>query len=327
MRLYPVGLVATLALAVLVAPLAANAQPSGRVHRIGWLLTGVPPSVPDWKQAHPFLQGLNELGYREGQNLIIEYRWAERRFERLPELAAELVRLKVEVIFAPGGAAARAAKQATDTIPIVMSAGDPVAQGLVASLARPGGNVTGVSLMDLELSQKRLEIFKEARAGISRVAVLWCPGAGTNLQQLRETQVAAHALGVQLLPFEVRGAEDVEARVDAAIREHVEGLVVLNCALIPVQIVEFVAQRRLPAIYVSRDFTANGGLMSYGRRSPALLRRASVYVDKILRGAKPADLPVEQPTTFELVIKLKTAQELGLTLPPTLLFQANEVIR
>ena len=318
-----VGGIMILALSLLVAPLAASAQSPTKVHHIGWLA----PTEPDWRQAHHFLQGLSELGYIEGQNIIIAYRWAERRFEQLPTLAAELVRLKVEVIFALGGAAAGAARQATATIPIVTSAGDPVAQGLVASLARPGGNVTGVSAMNVELSQKRLQIFKEVLPGMSRVAALWCPGSAVGRLRLHETQVASQAQGVQLLPLEVRSADDLEALFDAAIRERVDGLVVLDCPIIPPEIADLAAKHRLPTMYSMRNYMANGGLMSYGPSAPDLLRRAAVYVDKILKGSNPADLPIEQPMKFELVINLKTAQALGLTMPPSLLLLADEVIR
>jgi putative tryptophan/tyrosine transport system substrate-binding protein len=330
MRLKPVGLVVMLALALMV-PLTVDAQPSGMVHRIGWLSAGPPPSAPDWRQTHPFLQGLRELGYSEGRNLVIEVRWAEGRFERLPDLAAELLRLQVEVIFAEGGVAVRAAQQATDTLPIVTVTADPLRQGLVASLARPGGNITGVSTRAVDLSQKLLEILKEALSGVSRMAVLWCPDAGSNRQQLQEMHVAAHALGVQLLPLEVRSTEDdVEALFETATKARVEGLVVFGCNIIAVhqgKIVELAAKYRLPAMYAWRSYVANGGLMSYGPNFAAHARRAAAYVDKILKGAKPADLPVEQPMTFELVINLKTAQTLGLTIPPLLLYQAAEVIR
>jgi putative ABC transport system substrate-binding protein len=331
MRLKLVGLVLMLALALLMVPLTVAAQPSGMVHRIGWLAAGPPPSAPDWRQTHPFLQGLRELGYSEGRNLVIEDRWAEGRFERLPDLAAELLRLQVEVIFAEGGVAVRAAQQATDTLPIVTVTTDPLRQGLVASLARPGGNITGVSTMAVDLSQKLLELFKEVLSGGSRMAVLWCPDAGSNRQQLQEMHVAAHALGVQLLPLEVRSTEDdFEALFETATKERVEGLVVFGCNIIAVhqgKMVELAAKYRLPAMYVWRSYVANGGLMSYGPNLAAHARRAAAYVDKILKGARPADLPVEQPTKFELILNLKTAQALGITFPPALLMLADEVIR
>ena len=321
-----VGGIVTLTLSLLAAPLAAEAQPAQKVYRIGFLGAGSSPAGTD-STLEVLRQGLRDLGYVEGHNLVIEARWAEGRFERFPDLAAELVRLKVGVIVASGGVAADAARQATETIPIVMASGDPVAQGLVASLARPGGNVTGVITTNVELSQKRLEIFKEVLPRLSRVAVLWCPGSGRNLQQLRETQGAAHALDVQLLPFEVRGPDNFEALVEAATKERVDGLVVLQCAIMPREIAALAAQHRLPAMYPTRNYVADGGLMSYGPSALAMRRRIPVYVDEILKGAKPADLPVEQPMKFELVINLKTARELGLTVPPTLLFQADEVIQ
>ena len=325
MRLNTVGLLAVLALGILATPLATDAQPLGKVSRIGVL--GTRPTALHDAPLDAFHHGLQELGYVEGHNLVIEYRWAEGGFERLAALATELVQLKVEVLFAVGGAAAGAAKQATATIPIVLVAGDPVAQGLVASLARPGGNVTGVSTTNVELSQKRLEIFTEVLSTHARLAALWCPDAGVGRQQLHETQAAAHALGVSLLPLEVRGPKDFEALFAVVAREHVEGLVVLGCNIIPPEIADLATQHRLPAMHQRRDFVAHGGLLSYGPSAPTAFHRAAVFVDKILKGAKPSDLPVEQPTKFELIINLKTAKALGLTMPPSLLLLADEVIQ
>jgi putative ABC transport system substrate-binding protein len=326
MRYNTVGRIVVCVVSILGLLLIAVAQPPTKVHRIGLLSPGFPPSESE-RQQMSFLQGLRDLGYVEGHNFALEARWAETRIERLPGLAAELVRLKVDVIHAQGGAAAGAAKQATDTIPIVIVVGDPVAQGLVASLAHPGGNITGLSNTNIELSQKRLEIFKEALPSIARVAVLWCPGAGTSLQQWQATQHAAHALAVQLLPLEVRGPDGFETLIEAAARERVDGLVVLDCNFIPRHIVALAAQHRLPAIYALRNYVTNGGLMSYGTNTRLVGHRTAVYVDKILKGAKPADLPVEQSIAFELVINLKTAKALGVTISPTALFLADEVIQ
>jgi len=328
-----VGVIITFALGCWCVPLTAGAQPPTTVYRIGWLSAGSPPSAPAWSQSHPllqgvgFLEGLGALGYREGQNLVIEYRWAERRFEHLAVLAAELARLNVDVIVALGGAAAGAAKQATATIPVVMLAGDPVGQGLIASLARPGGNITGVSVANVALSQKRLQLLQEVLTAPARLAMMWCPSAGVNRQQLDETRGAAQALGVHLIPLEVRGVHDMPTLWETATHERAEGLIVLDCAIIPLDIAAQAATHRLPAIYAVRSYVTHGGLMSYDPNYPATLRRAASYVDKILKGAKPADLPVEWPTTFELVINLKTATALGMTIPPSLLLLADEVIQ
>jgi putative ABC transport system substrate-binding protein len=326
MRYSTVGIIVICVLSILRLPLTAPAQQPTKVHRIGLLSPGFPPSEAE-RQQLSFLQDLRDLGYVEGHHFVLEARWAEGKSERLPGLAAELVRLKVDVIHAQGGAAAGAAKQATDTIPIVIIVGDPVAQGLVASLAHPGGNITGLSNTNIELSQKRLEIFKEALPSIARVAVLWCPGVGTSLEQWQATQRAAHALAVQLLPLEVRGPDGFETLIEAAARERVDGLVVLDCNFIPPHIVALAAQHRLPAIYALKNHMTHGGLMSYGTNSRLMTRRAAVYVDKILKGAKPADLPVEQAMKFELIINLKTAKALGITIPPSLLLLADEVIQ
>jgi putative ABC transport system substrate-binding protein len=316
---------------LLAAPRAAGAQQPVKVPRLGVLSFYAPPAVPDWQQRlhqWPFWQGMRELGWHEGRNIVIEFRWAEGRLERLPLLAAELVQLKVDAILALGGAEITAAQEATDTIPIVMASLDAVEQGFVASLARPGGNVTGLTAMTAELSQKRLELLKETVPQISRIAALQCQGlsglGGT------ETQVAAQALGMHLQFLEGRDPDDYEAAFAAARRARAEALVVFTCyfnTLNRQQIVALAAQYRLPAIYTERGWVQAGGLMSYGPNDAEMHRRAATYMDKVLKGVKPADLPVEQPLKFELVINLKTAQALGLTIPPTLLFQADEVIR
>jgi putative ABC transport system substrate-binding protein len=317
----------TLALGLLVAPLAAEAQPPGKVYRIGFLSTNPPPAHL-WEA---LLDGLRERGYREGRNLIFERRFSEGQAERFPELAAELVRLRVDLILVITTPAALAAKHATQTIPIVMtSAIDPVGAGLVASLARPGGNLTGLSALGPELSGKRLELLKEVMPGMTRVAVLWNAANPANASVWHETQAAAHALGLQLHAQDVRGPQDLGGALALTAQVRPEALLVLGDSLIHMyehQIAEFATQHHLPSMFGRRESVMAGGLMSYASSLPARYRRAADYVDKILQGTKPVDLPVEQPTKFELVINLKTAQALGITIPPTLLFQATEVIQ
>jgi putative tryptophan/tyrosine transport system substrate-binding protein len=328
MRLYPVELVATLAFAVLVAPLAANAQPPGKVFRVGLLL----PNLAYGSPAHlDFQQQLQELGYIEGQNLALEVRAAEGQFERLPGLAAELVRLHVDVIVASGPEATlRAARGATDTIPIVMRAldYDPIALGYVAGLARPGGNITGVVHQQLELTAKQLELLKEALPTVTRVAVLWDDASA---DQRRAAEAAARPLGVQLQPLELRQPPyEFAGAFAAAAQGQAEALLVLNSPIFfmqSAQIVDLAARSRLPTMFSASASARAGGLMAYDVNRVEIGRRAATYVDKILKGAKPADLPVEQPTKFELVLNLKTAQALGITFPPTLLVLADEVIQ
>ena len=321
-------LIAAVASGNLAAPLSSDAQQPAKVRRIGFLAGGAPPPAA---VSPPFVQALRELGYLEGQNLAIEYRYAEGKIDRLPDLAAELVRLRVDLIVTLGYLAAHAAKQATATIPIVfMGAGDPIGTGLVASLARPGENVTGVSLQETELSAKRLELLKEAVPRLSRVAVLWnTADLGMSLR-FREVQVAARVLGVALQPLGVRDPSDFDGAFSAMTRERPNALFVVSDALTIInrrRILDFAAKSRLPAIYESSSYVNDGGLMSYGPRVPDMWRRAASYVDKILKGAKPTDLPVEQPTRFELVINLKTARALGLTIPPSILVRADQVIQ
>jgi putative ABC transport system substrate-binding protein len=275
---------------------------------------------------------LRDLGYVEGQNLIIEYRYAEGGEERLRDLAAELVRLQVEVIVAGGSAATRAAQQATRTIPIVMaSSGNPVGLGFVASLARPGGNVTSLSNFVAELPGKQLELLKEAVPQSTRIAVLTNPASPSHEPEMENLAVAAKALGVQVQVVHLRSPDELAGAFAAMTREGAEALVVLGEPLLIDRIigaiVDLAAQHRLPAIYRWKIHVQAGGLMSYGPNQPAMRRRYAYYVDRILKGAKPADLPVEQPMKFELVINLETAKALGLTIPPTLLFQADEVIQ
>ena len=315
--------VLALALVLLAAPLAASAQqPPGKSYRIG--LLGDVPSFLD----EAFRQGLRELGYVEGQNIAIEHRSPEFKYERLPGLAADLVRLKMDVIVAASPAATEAAKRATSTIPIVFTvSGDPVADGLVASLARPGGNITGLATISPELLGKQLEILKSVAPKVSRVAVLQNPN--THRGVLRQAEGAARALGVQLQILEARTPSEIDAAFAAMSSQRADGILVLRDAVFRAQraqITALAAKNRLPAVYGLREEAEVGGLVAYGASVPQLYRRAATYVDKILKGAKPGDLPVEQPTKFELVINLKTAKALGLTIPPSLLLRADQVI-
>ncbi len=327
LQLNTIGIIAILALALLSVPLSSEAQRAGKVPRIGWLSHTPGPNL------EAFRRGLRELGYVEGENVTVEARYAEGREERLPALAAELVRLPVDVIVtAAGNPAVRAAKNATSAIPIVMgqSGVDPVVAGLIVSLARPGGNVTGLTTISADLSGKRLELLKEAVPTVSRVAVLWNATNPDKARELRETRVAALALGVSLQSLEVRGPDDFEKAFDAATRGRADALITLHDVLTNSQrarIVHFAAQNRLPTMYEFREWADAGGLMAYGPNVRDMFRRAATYVDKILKGAKPADLPVEQPMRFELVMNLKTARGLGLTIPPFLLFRVDEVIQ
>jgi putative tryptophan/tyrosine transport system substrate-binding protein len=276
-----------------------------------------------------FRQGLRELGYVEGKNIVIEWRSAEGKRDRLPSLAAELVRLKVDIIVTAGPPATRSAKEATVTIPIVFAQdGDPVASGFVASLARPGGNITGLSTLAPELSGKRLELLKEIVPKLSRVAVLGMSTNPGNSQSLRETELAAGAFGVQIQYLDARDSKDIEAALRSASKGRADAVLVLNfpgdvSRVIP----DLAVKNRLPAIYYNSTIVNNGGLMSYGASITDLDRRAATYVDKILKGAKPADLPVEQPTKFEFVINLRAAKQIGLTIPPNVLVRADKVIK
>jgi ABC-type uncharacterized transport system substrate-binding protein len=300
----------------------AQAQQPKKIPRIGFL------SIPAAAEApyESFRQGLHDLGYIEGQNIAIENRAVDLKRDRAPDLVAELLRLKIDVIVTGDPAVAKIAKTLTTTVPIlIVGAGDPVATELVASLARPGGNITGLSVV--QLGGKRLEILKETFPKISRVAVLWNPTTNT---WRKETEAAAQALGVQLQSLEVRGPDDLERVFQAAMRERAGGLLVVRNPVTGShrkRIADLALKNRIPAIYGERDFVEAGGLLSYGTSVPDLFRRAAVYVDKILKGAKPADLPVEQPTKFELVINLKTAKQLGLTIPPNVLARADRVIK
>jgi len=318
-------------LTILAAPLAAEAQQAAKVARIGYLSTSLAAN-PHIQEA--FRQGLRDLGYVEGRNVVIEYRDAEGKLERLPALAAELVVLKVDVIVAAAGNnLAMAAKQATRTIPIVFAAvSDPVAFGLVTSLARPGGNVTGTSILSSELVGKRLELLTQAVPGISRVAVLWLPGAlgeRTEKDMLKQADVAARALGVRLQFVEARGPADLDRAFSDMTRARADALTVLPSNMFLREhrrLVDLAAKHRLPAVYTVKEYADAGGLMAYAPNLADVVRRAATYVDRILEGGKPGDLPVEQPTKFELVINLKTARTFGLTIPPSVLSRADHVI-
>jgi ABC-type uncharacterized transport system substrate-binding protein len=309
-------------------PLAAAAQTSSKVPRVGYVAS----SSPTGSSAHTFeafRQGLRELGYVEGQTITVEVRWAEGHLEQVPELIAELVRLKVDVLVVGNSPAALAAQNATRTIPIVMFAGDPVGLGLIASLARPGGNVTGQSYLNVELNSKRLELIKQLMPGLTRIAVLRNPTVALHANFWQVTEVAARKLGAAVHPLDVRGPEDFEAAFTAAMRGNAQALLAFDDPLTVAyssRIVALAANSRLPTMYGFREFPDEGGLMSYGPNFVVLFRHAATFVDKILKGAKPSDLPVEQATKFEFVINLKTAKALGLTVPPSLLAQADEVI-
>jgi putative ABC transport system substrate-binding protein len=316
---------------LVAAPLAAGAQQAAKVARIG-LLSLNASTFPQFFE--PFLQGLRDLGYVEGRNVVIEYRDGEGKPERLPALAAELVALNVDVIFAPGTPHALAAKQATRTVPIVfLGVSNPVTDGLVTSLARPGGNVTGLSFSPApELVGKRLELLTQAVPGVTRVAILQQlggQGERTETDSLKAAEVAARALGVRLQFVTVRGPTDFDRAFSDMTRARADGLIGLGGSMFFNErrhLVDLAARNRLLAVYPLRDYVDAGGLMSYGPNIADSLRRAATYVDKILKGAKPADLPVEQPTKFELAINLKTAKALGLTIPPSLLQRADQVI-
>jgi putative ABC transport system substrate-binding protein len=315
--------VSVLVLGVLAAPLGTQAQPAGKIPRLGLLA-----DAESWE---PLRQGLRDLGYVEGKTVALERRSSAERGERLPDLAAELVRLNVDIIVTIGTPATLAAKQATTTIPIVIAgAGDPVRSGLVSSLAHPGGNVTGLTVLGPGLAAKRLELLKEAVPNMSRVAFLWNPANPDQKSSFNEVQAGARALGVTFHSVEARSREELEQAL-AMMKQSRPSALLMTADGVHQRyigrIVAFTSETRLPAMYQLKEAVARGGLMSYGASHPDLVRRAAFYVDKILKGAKPADLPVEQPTKFELVINLKTAKALGLTIPQTILVRADQVIQ
>ena len=318
-----------LALSVLLLALSVpvQGQQAAKFPRIGYLAARSNPEPRD----EGFRQGLRDLGYVEGKNISVEYRWAHGKIEQLAGFAAEMVRLKVDVIVATGTPVALRAKDATNAIPIVIAVGDdPVEVGLVASLAHPGGNITGVTTLATELRAKLLELLKEVVPRLTRVAVLWSPVEPRFVLNFKEIETAARSLGVQLESLEVRGPDELESAFRAATKQRAEALIMLRAPVINAhlqRIAGLALKSRIPAIHDDSVFVEAGGLMSYGTDFPALYRRAAHFVDRILKGAKPADLPVEQPTKFELMINLKTAKALGLTIPPMVLMRAEKVIK
>ena len=328
------ALAAAIAVGLLAAPLAVDAQQPSRVARIGYLGGGSLEYGQTQAVLAAFRQGLRERGYVEGQNILVEYRFAEGKLDRLPALAAELARLKVDIIVAGATPAALASQRVTNTIPIVaFSVADPVGDGLVASLARPGGNITGNTFFGPALVPKRLELLKDFLPKVSRVAALWQPGAyaeRTMKDMLQQTTSAARTLGVQLQLVEVRGVDDFDRGFSTMAKGRADALIEVPSLMFWLErkrIVDLAAKHRLPTIYDTREYVEVGGLISYGPNVRGLARQAAVYVDKILKGATPADLPFEQPTRVELVINLKTAKALGLTIPPSVLGRADEVIQ
>ena len=313
---------------LLVAPLVAGAQPVGTVHRIGFL--GNSTAALEAHLVEPFRDGLRDLGYLEGRNALIEYRWAEGRYERFPALIAELIALKVDVIVTAGTPATQAVKMATTSVPLVMVAvGDPVATGIVASLRRPGGNITGLTSISEDLEGKRLELLREVLPAVSRVAVLWNPENQSLLAELKEIRAAAQVLGMNVQAMKVRTPGELDETFKAIVRERPEALLVMADRLFlhnRQRIMDFATKQRLPGVYAYRELVEAGGLMSYGPSYPGMHRRAAYFVDRILKGAKPADLPVERPTKFELLVNLKAAKALGLTIPPSVLQRADQVI-
>jgi putative ABC transport system substrate-binding protein len=308
---------------------SVSAQQPAKIPRIGTLNIGSTTTNPHRFEA--LRQGLRELGYVEGKNIVIERRFADGKFDRLPSLAAELVRLNVVVILTPGGISTRAAKEATSTIPIVMAQdNDPVGNGFVASLARPGGNITGLATFAPELSGKRLELLKEIVPKLSRVTVFGTSVNPGNAQSLKEIEAAAGAFKVQLQQQDLLESKDIEPAFRAAANGRVDGVIVLVSSVLNSnrrRVVELAAKNRLPVIYPFREFVDAGGLMTYGVNFVDLYRRSATYIDKILKGARPADLPVEQPTKFEFIINLKAAKQIGLTIPPNVLARADRVIK
>ena len=317
------------ALILLVSATLVEAQQPTKIPLIGFLSGSFPSTSPARREA--FRQGLRELGYVEGKNIVIEQRYADGKFDRLPALAAELVRLKVDIIVTAGPQSTRPAKQATSTIPIVMALDpDPVGNGFVASLARPGGNITGLSSLAPEISGKQLELLKEIVPRLSRVAVFGTSINSGNAQTLSEVELTAKAFGVKLQYLDVLSPKDIETAFRAASKGRADAVLMLPGSVLVLQraqLADLAAKNRLPAIYPQPDYTEAGGLVYYGANTADLFRRAATYVDKILKGAKPADLPIEQPTKFEFIINLKAAKQIGLTIPPNVLARADKVIK
>jgi putative ABC transport system substrate-binding protein len=325
-QLFPILLI----VAVVIVAALAQAQQPAKVPRIGYFQAPTPSAVAARNEA--FRQGLRELGYVEGKNIVIEWRFAEGKSERVPALAAELVHLKVDVIVTGGSVLTRAAKEATSTIPIVMSQDiDPVGNGFVVSLARPGGNITGLATLAPEISGKRLELLKEIIPRLSRVAVLGTSSQPGNAQQLKETEFTAQAFGIKLQYLDVLSPKDIEPAFRESSKGRADAVVMMVAGAVAAahrtQFFELAVKSRLPTMYQQNTYVEAGGLMSYGASFPDLDRRAATYVDKILKGTKPADLPVEQPKKFELIINLIAAKQIGLTIPPNVLVRADRVIR
>lgn len=318
-----------IALVLFALTYPAGGQDRARIPRIGFL--GNSTAAREAHLVGPFREGLRDLGYVEGQNILIEYRWAEGRYERFPALLADLIALKVDVIVSAGTPAAFAVKKATSSIPFVMVAvGDPVGTGLINSLARPGGNVTGLTSIAADLEGKRLELLREVIPELSHVAVLWNPASAFQVVSEKEVQAAAPVLGIKVLSLGVRAREQLDDAFAAILRERPSALVVLADRLFlhhRKSIVDFITQNRLPGVYAYQELVELGGLMSYGPSYSGMHKRAAYYVDKILKGAKPADLPVERPANFELVVNLKAAKALGIAIPPEVLLRADRVIR
>jgi putative ABC transport system substrate-binding protein len=325
MRIGQIRLIVAFALGLCAWSVSADAQQPTRIPRVGVL-----SDETRSRAFEPFAQGLREFGYSEGQNIAFERRYAEENYEILPSLAAELVGLQPDVILAIGTPAARAAKTATQTIPIIFARiSDPIGVGLASSLARPGGNLTGVSIITRETAAKRLELLIAAVPDAKRVGVLWHPNFPPAGPQFREVEAAARSLNLELVPVGVREPDDFEPAVRAMVEQRVGALIVVNSPMLSENIhrlPDLTVEARLPAMFTTREDVEAGGLMSYATDYPEMYRRAAAYVDKILKGTKPADIPVEQPTKFELVINLKTAKSIGLTIPPLLLGRADEVI-
>ncbi len=321
--------VGTVAGGLLTAPVVIHAQQPARMPRIGFL--GNSTAVLEANLVGPFREGLRDLGYEEGRNIVIDYRWAQGNYERFPALIAELIAVKVDVIVTAGTPATQAVKKATTSVPLVMVAvGDPVGTGIVASLNRPGGNITGLTSIAPELEAKRLELLREVIPTLSHVAVLWNPVNPFALISMKELRAAAPLLRMNMLSLEVRTPEELDGAFAAIEKERPGALLVLADRLFlhhRARIMNFAVQRRLPGVYAYRELVEAGGLMSFGPSYGGMHRRAATYVDKILKGAKPADLPVERPATFELVVNLKAAKALGLTIPQSVFLRATEIIR
>jgi len=324
-----IGLAIILALSLFAAPLAADAQQAAKVPRIGFL--GNSTAALEANLVRPFREGLRDLGYVEGRNVLIEYRWAEGQYDRFPALISDLLALNVDAIVTAGTPATLAVKKATTSVPLVMVAvGDPVGTGILPSLSRPGGNITGLTSISPELDGKRLELLREVVPNVSHIAVLWNAASPLQVVAEKQTQAAAQVLRMKVLSLGVRTEKDIDDAFVAIVRERPGALLVLADRLFlhhRARIMDFAAQQRLPGVHVYRELVEAGGLMSYGPSYADMHRRAAYFVDRILKGAKPADLPVERPATFDLVINLKTAKALGLTLPQSVLLRATEVIQ